>query len=167
MNAEVGLALRAWGVGLATLALVVLPGATVLDGILTDPFLETLLPRLIAFFGMMLPGVWMTATFGVLLSAPLFLVAFLVSLAFRRSIARHPLLFALAAPLVAVGMVAVVTVALREASPAGLMPWLRDLLEVALRRDSLLIALPIAAGSFFFCLGLARLERSREQATVG
>lgn len=98
MNAELGLAVQAWLLGLAVTALVVLPGTVVLDGILSDPFLKTLPARFLAYFAMLLPNLLMTATFGVLLSAPLFLAGLLAAYAFRQQIARHPLPFAALAP---------------------------------------------------------------------
>jgi hypothetical protein len=149
MNREVGLALQAWGVGLLTSALVVLPGVTVLDGIFTDPFLETLLPRILAFVGMMLPGMLMTFTAGVVLSLPFFLLGLLTALAFRQQIARHPLIFAGLAPLITVTLVAAVTVMMRDPGHSDLLPALEDALRVALRGDSWIFALPVAAGSFY------------------
>ncbi len=165
MNREIGLALQAWGVGLLTSALVVLPGMTVLDGIFTDPFFETLLPRILAFFGMMLPGALMTFTIGVVLSLPFFLLGLLTALVFRRQIARHPVVFAGLAPLVTVTLVSAITVATRDPRPVGMLPALQDALGVALRGDSWIFALPVAAGSFFFCLRLARLERSGDHTS--
>ncbi|TAG15920.1 MAG: hypothetical protein EAZ40_13235 [Rhodobacterales bacterium] len=152
------LALQAWGVGLLTAALVVLPGMTVLDGLFTDPFLETILPRIIAFFGMMLPGVLMTFTVGVVLSLPFFLLGLLTALTFRRQISRYPMVFATLAPLVTVLLVATVTVLMRDPGPEGLRQALQAAMAVAMGGDSWIFALPVAAGSFFFCSRLARSE---------
>ncbi len=161
MEREVGLALQAWGVGLLTSALVVLPGLTVLDGIFTDPFFETLLPRILAFFGMMLPGVLMTFTIGIVLSLPFFLLALLTALVFRRHIARHPLVFAALAPLVTVLLVAAAITAMQDTWPKGFLPALQDALRAAMRGgEGWIFALPMAAASFFYCLRLARMERS-------
>lgn len=147
MNQEIGLAFQAWGLGLATLALLVLPGMTALDGILTEPFLEMLPMRVGVFLAMMLPGGLMTALFGVILSAPLFLIAFLTALAFRLQIARHPLAFAGLAPLVTVSLVAAVTVVTRDPGPSAFLPALQDALRVALRGKRLDGCAPVAAGS--------------------
>ncbi|NJS38254.1 MAG: hypothetical protein HC783_03705 [Rhodobacteraceae bacterium] len=164
MSREIGLALQAWGVGLLTSALVVLPGVTVLDGIFTDPFFETVLPRILAFFGMMLPGLLMTFTIGIVLSLPFFLLGLLTALTFRRQIARHPLVFATLAPLVTVILVAAVTVLTRDPAPQDLQEVVRAVSVVAMRGDSWIFALPVAAGSFFFCVSLARLARSEDHA---
>ena len=163
MNAEFGFALQAWLLGLAVSALVVLPGMVVLDGILTEPFVETFPARVLGYFALLLPSVLMTATFGVLLSAPLFLIGLLTALTFRRQIARHPVFFAGLAPLVAVGLGAAVTVVLHEPGYSALLPALDHALRIALRGDSLIFALPVAAGSLYFCLRLSRQERSRDR----
>ena len=159
MNEEVGLALQAWGIGLLTSALVVLPAMTALDGISADPFPQTLLPRAAAFFGMMLPGLLMTFTVGVVLSFPLFLLGLLTALLFRQRIARRPLVFASLAPIVTIAVVAVVTVLNRDAEDRGFLSGLQDVLAVALRDDNLIFAIPVAAGSFYYCLRLAGLQR--------
>lgn len=162
MNEEVGLALQAWGIGLLTSALVVLPGMTALDGISADPFPQSVLPRMAAFFHMMLPGLLMTFTFGVVLSFPIFLVGLLAALVFKERIARHPLFFASLAPLVTIGLVAVVTVLSRDAEARAFLSILQEVLAVGLRGDSLILAIPVAAGSFYYCLSIGGLERSAD-----
>jgi hypothetical protein len=160
MNAVLGLALRAWFLGLAVTALVVLPGVTALDGILTDPFLKTLPVRILVYFGMLLPSLLMTAIFGVLLSAPLFLLGLLTAFAFHRQIARHPLPFAALAPLLAVAVLALFSALVRGPDDFGQVTFLDYAWREALRADSLIVALPVAVGSFHFCLRLAKQERT-------
>lgn len=159
MNQQFGLALQAWFLGLAVLAVIVLPGAVVLDGILTDPFLKTLPVRLLGYLAMLLPSFLMTLTFGVMLSAPLFGLGFLASLCCRSQIARQPLLFAGLAPAVAVAIFALVDALLRRGGGFRLPLW-EHALATALRPDSLIVALPVAVGSLYFCLHLARLVKA-------
>jgi hypothetical protein len=156
MNREVGLAFQAWLVGLATAALVVLPGATALDGLLSDPFLETLPVRVLAFFVLMLPGVLMTFTVGILMSAPFFLIGLIVALTCRGAILRHPLAMAAAAPVLTMIIVAVVSAWTMDNDWALARPFGARFLGQLLRGDTLIFALPVAAGSFWFCLRLAR-----------
>lgn len=144
--------------GLAVTALAVLPGVILFDGILTDPFLETLPARFLGYFGLLFPSLLMTAIFGVLLSAPLFLVGLLVAFAFSPQIARHPLPFAAAAPLLAAAFFAMGSALLRDPDPVGQITTLDYAWRMAFRADSLVVALPVAVGSLFFCLRLARLE---------
>jgi hypothetical protein len=156
MNHELGLALQAWLIGLAVAALIVVPGMVVLQDIPRDSLGETLAALVIGYLGLLLPSLLMTATFGVLLSAPLFILGFLTSLVLRRQIARHPLVFAAIASVVTLVLFAAVASLRRPTGPgAKLSAWDYGL-ATALRSDSLIVALPVAVGSLYFCLGLAR-----------
>lgn len=165
MNREVGLALQAWGVGLLTLAFVVLPGSAALQGLFSDPFFETLLPRVAAFFVMMVPGALMTFTFGILLSFPIFLVGLGAALILRRRIVRDPLVYAALAPPGTVGLLIGVSL-LTSLGSTGLMSALREAMLVATRVDSLIVVLPVAAGSLYFCLRLSRLYAEKTRPSV-
>jgi hypothetical protein len=155
MNREVGLAFQAWFLGLATLAFVVFPGVVALDGLLTEPFLETLPVRLVGWGVMLVPSLVMTATVGIVLSAPLFLIALLSALTFRRQIKRHPFMFAATAPLVAVGLMIMVTLPDRE-TWAGVLD--RAFAQALRVENWIVVALPVLVGSLWFCLRLRRLD---------
>jgi hypothetical protein len=156
MNREVGLAFQAWLIGLATAALVVLPGATALEGLFSDPFLETLPARVLGFFLLMLPGVLTTFTVGILLSAPFFLIGLIVALTCRGAILRHPVAMAAAAPVVTMIICAGLTAWARDTTWAEAHSFAERFLWLLIHRDTLIFALPVAAGSFWFCLRLAR-----------
>jgi hypothetical protein len=162
MNGEIGLAFQAWLVGLATAGLVVLPGAVAFQGLFSEPFLETILQRLAGFVVLILPSLLMTFTIGALLSAPLFLLGLLVALAGRSLIIRHPWTMATLAPLLTMVIVAGISAWTRDNAWASAHSFAERFLWLIADRDTLIFALPVAAGSFWFCTQLASIAAEAE-----
>ena len=56
---------------------------------------------------------------------------------------------------------------MRDPDPAAPITILEDAWRMALRADSLIVALPVAVGNFYFCLRLARLARVNPGGPTG
>lgn len=158
MMQVIGLAVQAWFVGLTVAAVQFLPAATAFDGLTTDPFLENLAKRVLAFVAMIAPSLLMTMTIGVVVSFPFFLIGTLVALLGTRLIMKYPMTMAALAPVCTVVIIAGASAATRDNQWARAHDFLERFLQIAVQGDNLLFALPVAAGSYYFCSRLARLK---------
>ncbi len=164
----VGLAVRAWFVGLTTAAVFVSPAEMALRGVTTEPFFDTLAQRLLGFVVMIPVSFLMSMTFGVVLSAPLFLLGTLAALLCPRLVVRYPWAMTALATVCTVVIVAGLSAVTRDNEWAQTHGFVEKFVHLALSRDTLLFAIPVAVGSYYFCTRLAKAgQRIADPATTG
>ncbi len=156
------LALRAWLIGLLTAGVLVLPGMTALEGLITEPFLATFPKRVLGFVVMIPLGVLMAMTFGLMLSAPLFLVGTLIAVVFRRQVASYPMAMTILAPICTVVIVASIDAATRDNEWARTHGFLAKFARIAMNGDMMLFAIPVAVAACYFC---TRMKRESQRAS--
>jgi hypothetical protein len=144
-------ALKAWFLGLSSAGLVFLPLMMATSGFVYGGLWQQIEARAPIYFSAIPIGLGSAFTFGIVLSFPLFVVAYLVSLAFSKQIAARPNLFLLLAPLITAGLVASLYAATRENSWSREHGYWEIFGVIVASWDTLIFALPVVPAAFYFC----------------
>lgn len=150
------IALKAWVVGLTSAGVVVMPFMQIWGRSDATSLLENIALRAFVFLASIPGSLFLTFTFGAVLSAPLFIVGYLVALTLKEKIVRHPFLFSGLAPLITIGLVATWTAVSRDNEWAHTHGFLEKFWMLVISWDIMVYAVPVGFASGYFCYRLRK-----------
>jgi hypothetical protein len=154
---KVKLAFKAWGIGLLSAGLVFLPLAQVWgSNDVNNPILDIVM-RVVIFVLSIPHSVLMAVTFGLLLSAPLFLIALIFALTFSQLAARNPKKTSGLAIILTVLIIAGTETISRDNRWAASHSFWEKFSHISLTWDTWIFAFPVGVASYYYCFELRRL----------
>ena len=159
---KIKLAFKAWGVGLLSAGVLFLPLSNVWgEGDATNVFIDAAM-RVPIFLASIPGSVLLAATFGLVLSAPLFLIALIFAQFFDRLASLYPKRVSGLAVAVTVIIVAGTDAITRNNNWANDHNFWEKFSHISLTWDTWLFALPVGVASYFYCF-----QRHRKNTSLG